>query len=187
MPPSCRGCTTLTPSSATDRDAYAGRRRRIPIPNFTSSRSVRHLRRPATPQINLMNGADGNNVFFQVGSSATLGTDTISGGIYLLLQVSRSNNSATVITCGRALARNGAVTLDNNTIDIDDDTPECDALPDDGTVTGNGNGNGRWQWKWHRRHHRRSGRRRCYGDRTCCNRRLHPVRLGIAGSGLILA
>jgi len=55
------------------------------------------------------------NVIWQVGSSATLGTTTVFQGNILALTSITLNNGAT-IGCGSALARNGAVTLDNNVI-----------------------------------------------------------------------
>jgi len=62
----------------------------------------------------LANGAKACNVFWQVGSSATLGTASVFKGNILAL------TSITVTTGvnlqGRALARNGAVTLDSDTI-----------------------------------------------------------------------
>ncbi len=65
-------------------------------------------------QVILTNGASACNVFWQVGSSATLGTNSIFKGNILAL------TSITVTTGvnleGRALARNGAVTLDSNVI-----------------------------------------------------------------------
>ena len=60
------------------------------------------------------NGPD-KNVFWVVGSSATLGTSTKFAGHILALTSITLNNGAT-ITCGSALARNGAVTLNNNVI-----------------------------------------------------------------------
>jgi hypothetical protein len=62
----------------------------------------------------LANGANACNVFWQVGSSATLGTNSVFKGNILAL------TSITVTTGvnlqGRALARNGAVTLDADVI-----------------------------------------------------------------------
>ena len=69
----------------------------------------------------LQNGAQGGNVFFVVGSSATLGSTTTFTGRILALASISLNNGAT-ITCGAALARNGAVTLINNLISIPDST-----------------------------------------------------------------
>jgi len=63
-------------------------------------------------RINLINGAQSCNVFFQVGSSATVGVDTEFVGTILALTSISVLTGATVD--GRALARNGSVTLDNN-------------------------------------------------------------------------
>lgn len=57
----------------------------------------------------------GRNVFFLVGSSATLGTTTAFRGSILADQSVTLTTGAT-ITCGRAIALVGAVTLDRNTI-----------------------------------------------------------------------
>ena len=65
----------------------------------------------------LINGANGNNVYWVVGSSATLGTNTVFAGNILADQSITLNTGAT-ITCGRALAENAAVTLDTNTITL---------------------------------------------------------------------
>ena len=64
--------------------------------------------------INLINGAQAFNVFWQVGSSATLGTGSTFRGSILALTSITVTNSVTVD--GRVLARNGAVTLDTDTI-----------------------------------------------------------------------
>jgi hypothetical protein len=61
------------------------------------------------------NGLTDKNVFWQVGSSATLGTTTKFAGNILAL-TSITLNTGASISCGSALARNGAVTLDNNVI-----------------------------------------------------------------------
>lgn len=65
-------------------------------------------------RVALINGAQPCNVFWQVGSSATLGTNSIFQGNILAL-VSVTLNTGANVT-GRVLARNGAVTLDANTI-----------------------------------------------------------------------
>jgi hypothetical protein len=65
-------------------------------------------------QVTLINGAQPCNVFWQVGSSATLGTGSSFLGTILALQDITVTNSVTVN--GRVLARNGAVTLDTDTI-----------------------------------------------------------------------
>jgi len=64
--------------------------------------------------IALVNGADACNVFWQVGSSATFGTDTVFVGHVLALTSITANTRATFQ--GQLLAQNGAVTLDTNTI-----------------------------------------------------------------------
>jgi len=62
----------------------------------------------------LINGAQPCNVFWQVGSSATLDTNTTFVGTIMALQSASLLTGSTV--AGRVLARNGAVTLDTNTI-----------------------------------------------------------------------
>jgi len=65
------------------------------------------------------NGAQACNVFWQVGSSATLGTgSTFKGTIMALTSVTVTTGTTVE---GRALARNGAVTLDNNVFS----SPSC--------------------------------------------------------------
>jgi hypothetical protein len=64
--------------------------------------------------VNLINGAQASNVFWVVGSSATLGTSsTLQGNILALTSITVTTGTT---IHGRALARNGAVTLDTNTI-----------------------------------------------------------------------
>src|ERR1022692_689263 len=67
----------------------------------------------------LTNGAQACNVFWQVGSSATLGTGSIFQGSILALASITVTTGDTIE--GRALARNGAVTLDDDTITV----PTC--------------------------------------------------------------
>jgi uncharacterized protein YkwD len=64
--------------------------------------------------VRLVNGAQACNVYWQVGSSATLGTGTALQGNVLALTSISANDGASVN--GRLLARNGAVTLINNRI-----------------------------------------------------------------------
>jgi uncharacterized repeat protein (TIGR01451 family) len=62
----------------------------------------------------LTNGARPCNVFWQVGSSATLGTSSsFVGSIFALTSITLTTGAN---LSGRALARNGAVTLDTNNI-----------------------------------------------------------------------
>jgi serine protease AprX len=65
-------------------------------------------------RVDLVNGAQACNVFWLVGSSATLGTTTAFAGNILALTSITLNDGVTMT--GRALARNGAVTLINDTI-----------------------------------------------------------------------
>ena len=68
----------------------------------------------ANTQVVLAGGAQAKNIFWQVGSSATLGTNSIfKGNILALVSVTITTG---VNLEGRALAQNGAVTLDSNTI-----------------------------------------------------------------------
>jgi ice-binding like protein len=62
----------------------------------------------------LTNGGSPGNVFWQVGSSATLGTGTSFAG-NILAVASITVTTGTSLT-GRALALNGAVTLDTNAV-----------------------------------------------------------------------
>jgi hypothetical protein len=62
----------------------------------------------------LDNGGSSCNVFWQVGSSATLGTGTAFKGNILALTSITATSGASML--GSALARNGAVTMDTNTI-----------------------------------------------------------------------
>lgn len=62
--------------------------------------------------VSLINGAQECNVFWQVGSSATLGSDSVFRGTIMALSSITVNTNVTVH--GRALARNAAVTLDDD-------------------------------------------------------------------------
>ena len=64
----------------------------------------------------LSGGAQAANVFWQVGSSATIGGGSLFKGTILAAQSVTMDTGATLQ--GRALARNGAVALDANTITI---------------------------------------------------------------------
>jgi hypothetical protein len=65
-------------------------------------------------RVDLINGAQSCNVFWQVGSSATLGTNTVFRGNVLALTAISATTGAVVD--GRLLARNAAATLDSNTV-----------------------------------------------------------------------
>ncbi len=77
-------------------------------------------------RVNLIGKAQPCNVFWQVGSSATIGTTTHFVGTILAKASISFNNGATLE--GRALARTGAVTLIHNTITV----PTCATV---GTTT----------------------------------------------------
>jgi hypothetical protein len=63
----------------------------------------------------VINGGIVCNVFWQIGSSATLGTNTtFAGNILALTSITLTTGSRVF---GRTLARNGAVTLDTNVVD----------------------------------------------------------------------
>jgi Ice-binding-like len=64
--------------------------------------------------VQLINGAQACNVFWQVGSSATLGTGTRFVGTIMAAQTITANTAATIH--GRLLAQTSAVNLDTNTI-----------------------------------------------------------------------
>lgn len=73
--------------------------------------------------VRLIGGAQACNVFWQVGSSATIGTySTMVGTILALTSITLTTG---VELEGRALARNGALTLDTNSIT----KPVCAAPP----------------------------------------------------------
>ncbi len=71
--------------------------------------------------VQVINGGSDCNVFWQVGVSATLGTGTTFAGNILALTTITLTTSATA--SGRVLARNGAVTLDTNSVAV------CAAAP----------------------------------------------------------
>ena len=70
--------------------------------------------------VDLVNGAQACNVFFAVGSSATLGTNsTFAGTIIALTSITLTTGADLE---GRALALNGAVTMDTNNVSV----PSCE-------------------------------------------------------------
>ncbi len=80
--------------------------------------------------VNVINGGSNStpycNVFWQIGSSATLGTGTAFEGSILALTSITLNTNASMK--GRALARNGAVTLDSNPVDVSGCATICPAI-----------------------------------------------------------
>jgi hypothetical protein len=85
----------------------------------------------------MINGGSPCNVYWQIASSATLGSTTAFQGNLMAYTSITLNNRATVL--GRALARNGAVTLDDNVLDAS----ACNtgsSTPGGGTTTPAGGG-----------------------------------------------
>jgi Ice-binding-like/Bacterial Ig-like domain (group 3) len=71
--------------------------------------------------VNLVNGARSANIFWKVGSSATLGTySTLRGNILALASITVTTG---VTVDGRTLARTAAVTLDTDTISYTTEVP----------------------------------------------------------------
>jgi hypothetical protein len=83
----------------------------------------------SSTSVALVNGAQACNVFWQVGSSATLGTGTRFVGTIMASASITANTAATIH--GRLLAQTAAVTMDTNTIT----TSNCAS-----SVTGSGGG-----------------------------------------------
>ncbi|MBW3588509.1 MAG: DUF3494 domain-containing protein [Actinobacteria bacterium] len=83
----------------------------------------------SSSNVSLINGASECNVFWQIGSSATLGTSSTLRGTMMALTSITLTTDANVF--GRALARNGAVTLDSNNIDATacSTAPAADVTP----------------------------------------------------------
>jgi hypothetical protein len=81
-------------------------------------------------RVRFVNGGSACNVFWMVGSSATLGTTTRFIGTILALTSASLTTGAEVR--GRVLARNGAVTLHDNVITA----PHCAATPPTASPTG---------------------------------------------------
>lgn len=65
--------------------------------------------------VDIIDGNPDTGIFWEVGSSATLGASSVLAGNIVADQSITANTGATIL-CGRALALNGAVTLAGNTI-----------------------------------------------------------------------
>jgi hypothetical protein len=70
-------------------------------------------------QVKLIGGATAHNVFWETGSAATLGTNSIFAGTIMAQSSITLGTGATLN--GRALARTGAVSLDSNPVNV----PPC--------------------------------------------------------------
>jgi type VI secretion system secreted protein VgrG len=102
----------------------------------------------------LLNGAQACHIFWQIGSSATLGTYTAFDGSILADQSITLNTGATLY--GRALALNAAVTLDDNLITV----PTCAsvAVPEPATFWASGLCASLFGWQWLAVWRRKAGR-----------------------------
>jgi type VI secretion system secreted protein VgrG len=85
--------------------------------------------------VNIINPGMNDQVYWQVGSSATLGTTTDFVGS-IIAEQSITMNTGASIDCGRAIALNGAVTMDTNNVD----TGNCASTPEPGTISLLGSG-----------------------------------------------
>ena len=65
--------------------------------------------------VDVLNGDANAGIYWEVGSSATLGTGTTFAG-NILAEASITLNTTASILCGRAIALTAAVTMDSNTI-----------------------------------------------------------------------
>ena len=86
--------------------------------------------------VRLTNGAQACSIYWQIGSSATLGTSTQFQGNLMALTSITMTTGANILT-GRALARNGALTLHSNRI-----TPPVGACTFGSGGSGGGGGGG---------------------------------------------
>jgi hypothetical protein len=87
----------------------------------------------ASSHMNLINGAQACNVFWQVGSSATLGaSSTFTGTILAFTSISTAGS---VAMNGRVLAHNGAVTLIEDTIAAPQCAPPVGTAPTNAVLT----------------------------------------------------
>ncbi|OGX05919.1 MAG: hypothetical protein A2Z88_02465 [Omnitrophica WOR_2 bacterium GWA2_47_8] len=88
----------------------------------------------SSSSVALINPGANNGLYWQVGSSATLGTDTsFIGNILASQSITLTTDSD--ILCGRAFALNGAVTMDTNVI-----SALCDETGGTGGTGGTGHG-----------------------------------------------
>jgi len=84
--------------------------------------------------VSVLNGGANDGIYWQIGSSATLGTSTLFAGNIIADQSITLNTTAKIL-CGRAIALNAAVTMDTNTLSND-----CNAYNGGTTRTDYGSG-----------------------------------------------
>src|SRR5450755_2507707 len=82
----------------------------------------------------VINPGTNDQVYWQVGSSATLGTTTAFYGS-VIADASVTLNTGATINCGRAIALNGAVTMDTNTIDTGNCASSVTTTPEPATLS----------------------------------------------------
>jgi type VI secretion system secreted protein VgrG len=83
--------------------------------------------------VTLINPGVNDEVYWQVGSSATLGTGTAFLGS-IVADASVTLNTGATIQCGNAIALTGAVTMDSNTVSNVNTCSAGQATPEPGTV-----------------------------------------------------
>jgi type VI secretion system secreted protein VgrG len=91
--------------------------------------------------VSVINGGANDGIYWQVGSSATLGTGTVFAG-NILADTSITLNTSASIMCGRAIALNGAVSMDTNTVSNDCSAYTVNSVSDFGSQGYSGNGIG---------------------------------------------
>lgn len=82
----------------------------------------------------VINPGTNDQVFWQVGSSATLGTTTAFYGS-IIADASVTLNTGTTINCGRAIALTAAVTMDDNTVDTGNCASSTTPTPEPATLS----------------------------------------------------
>jgi type VI secretion system secreted protein VgrG len=83
--------------------------------------------------VNFIGSSKGCNVYWQVGSSATLDTNTTFAG-HILALTSITMNTGATIGRGSVLARNGAVTLQSNTLTACGSETPPSAVPEPSSI-----------------------------------------------------
>lgn len=118
--PSELGGTTLTPGTYDSADGTFQITGTVTLDGKGNSLGVFIFKTASTlttasnSSVKLINGARSYRTFWKVGSSATLGTNSHFVGHIFAMQSITATTGATVL--GQLLARNGAVTMDSNTI-----------------------------------------------------------------------